>query len=447
MRTAIALAGVFGLASLAPAAPVRDVLDIPQPAAGSADANTTSFDAGGVKVILRQPQTAGIVVANLYLLGGTRQVTAETAGIEMLLLDASEQGTQNYPREVLRRKMSRLGGSIVVEPGHDWTMIGIRTSSDRFDSTWAIFADRVMRPTLAERDVELVRHRILAALAQRRDDPDALARYLADSIAFAGHPYAISPAGTEQSIGSLTIADLSRYHREQVVTSRMLLVVVGDIERAHLESLVQNTIGRLPRGDYQWTPPQPVPRTGPAVVLEQRGLPTNYILGYFPGPLANDRDAVALRIATSALTGRMFAEIRTRRNLTYDVHAPYLERAATSAGLYVSTVSPTTTLQLMRDAVRELKQEQLDPLGLRRMEAQYITDYFLDNETQAAQANFLARAEIFRGDWRLAERFVDELRSVTPVHVQQVARRYMRDIRFAYVGDTTLVDQRLFLTF
>lgn len=442
LLVALAPAAIF----VVPAATsLNDQTDV-VPAAGEsapAQATTTSFDAGGVKVIHRRSDMAGVVAANLYLLGGTRQVTPETAGIELLLLDASEHGTRSYPREALRRKMSRLGGSIVVEPATDWTMIGLRTTTDRFDSTWAILAERVMFPTLPEREVELVRHRLLAALAQRRDNPDALAHYLADSIAFAGHPYGLPVSGTERSVTSLTVADLRRYHETQTVSSRMLLVVVGDVDRDHLEALVRRTLGTLPRGDYRWTLPPRLPRAAPAVVMEHRRLPTNYILGYFPGPLANERDAVVLRIATTALTGRMFAEIRTRRNLTYDVHSPYLERAATAAGLYVSTVSPSEVLRLMQAAVRELKMEMLDPNGLKRMEAHYITDYFLDNETHAAQANFLARAEIYRGDWRAAERFVDELRTVTPEQVQRAARQYIRDIRFAYVGDTTQVDRRL----
>jgi zinc protease len=414
---------------------------------GAPEAATTSFDAGGVKVILRKSGVGGVVAANLYLLGGTRQVTHENAGIEPFLLDASEHGTRSYPRDVLRRKISRLGSGIVIEPAHDWTMIGLRTTTDRFDSTWAILAERVMYPTLPEREVEMARQRLLSALAQRRDDPDALAKYLADSIAFAGHPYGVPVSGTERSIASLTLDDLRRFHQENTMTSRMLLVVVGDIEREHLEALVSRTLGTLPRGDYRWTMPPPAPRSGAAVITEHRRLPTNYILGYFPGPLANERDAVVLRILTTALTGRMFAEIRTRQNLTYDVHSPYLERAATAGGLYVSTAHPDRTLRLMQQAVRELKQEMLDPVGLRRMEAHYITDYFLENETSAAQANFLARAEIYRGDWRAGERFVDELRTVTAEQVQRAARRYVRDIRFAYVGDTTQLNTRLLSSF
>jgi zinc protease len=396
---------------------------------------TTSFDVSGVHVILRQNNANNVVAANLYLLGGARQVTAANAGIEPILLEVSERGTQRYPKSALRQAMSRLGSEIVVAPSADWTMFGIRSSAEVFDSTWAIFADRVMRPTLAKTEINVVKAQYLSGIRQRRDDPDALADYLADSITYAGHPYSVSVVGNEKSIPAIDSAALREYQQTQFVTSRMLLVVVGNVDRAHIERLVSQSLGRLPRGSYTWTAPPRVPESNTALVIERRQLPTNYILGYYSGPLAKGEDYQALRVATSVLTGRMFAEIRTRQNLTYDVHAPFVDRAATVGGLYVSTVSPDTTLKLMRAAVVDLQQGMLDPVGLKQLEEQFITEYFLDNETNAAQADFLARSQLYEGDYREADRFVDELKSISPEDVQRVARRYMKGFRFAYVGD------------
>ena len=396
---------------------------------------TTSFDVSGVHVVLRQNDANNVVAANLYLLGGARQVGEANAGIEPILLDVSERGTQRYPKNALRRAMSMLGSEIVVAPSADWTMFGIRSSTEVFDSTWAIFADRVMHPSLAKAEVNVVKAQYLSGINQRRDDPDALVDYLADSITYVGHPYAVSVVGNEKSIPAIDSASLRDYQQKQFVTSRMLLVVVGNVDRAHIERLVSQSIGKLPRGTYAWTPPPRVPDASTAVVIERRQLPTNYILGYYSGPLANGADYQALRVATSVLTGRMFAEIRTRQNLTYDVHAPFVDRAATTGGLYVSTVSPDTTLKLMRAAVADLQSGMLDPIGLKQLEEQFITEYFLDNETNAAQADFLARSQLYEGDYREADRFVDELKSVTPEAVQRVARKYMKGFRFAYVGD------------
>ncbi len=403
---------------------------------------TTSFDVAGVHVILRQNNANNVVAANLYLLGGSRQVTEANAGIEPVLLEVSDRGTRRYPKNALRRAMSRLGSEIAVAPTADWTMFGIRSSTEVFDSTWAIFADRVMHPTLAKSEISLVKAQYLSGIRQRRDDPEALADYLADSITFVGHPYSVSVVGNEKSIQALDSVSLREYHRNQFVKSRMLLVVVGNIDRAHIERLVSQTIGQLPRGNYKWAIPPRIPELQTALVIERRQLPTNYILGYYSGPLANGRDYQALRVATSVLTGRMFAEIRSRQSLTYDVHAPFVDRAATAGGLFVSTVSPDTTLKLMRAAIVDLQQGTLDPAGLKQLEEQFITEYFLDNETNAAQADFLARAQLYAGDYREAERFVDTLKSVTPEDIQRVARKYMKGFRFAYVGDPSKLNPR-----
>ena len=408
---------------------------------------TNSFDVSGIQVILRQSTANNVVAANFYLLGGTRQVTTATAGIEPLLLEVSDRGTTKYPRAVLRRKMSALGSEIDTEPSDDWTMFGIRATTEVLDSTWAIFASRLMEPTLDPADVALIKSQFLSGIHQRRDDPDALAEFLADSIAFSGHPYGIPRTGTEASISSLDAAALKAYHDSQIVKSRMLLVVVGNVDRAHVERLVQNTLAKLPAGNYKWTPPARIPERPAAVVVESRVLPTNYLVGYYSGPLANSDDYQALRIATSVLTGRLFAQIRTRENLTYDVHAPFLDRAASAGGLYVSTASPDTTLKLMRAAVTELQEGLLDREGLVRLEQQFLTEYFLDNETNDAQADFLARSQLYRGDYREADRFVEELRNVTPEAVRRVAQKYMKGIRFAYVGDPSKLQKDLISRF
>lgn len=455
----LALAVVTGAIALAPLSPARALGGPPQYEVGqiasgvrhrsdaertmsvpAADTNTTSYEVGGVRVIQRRVTANDVVAANLYLLGGTRQISAATAGIEPFLLESSERGTTRYPRETLRARMARLGSGIVVEPADDWTMVGLRSTTDGFDSTFTILADRIMAPTLDPAEVELVRTQYLSAVRQRRDSPDALVEYLVDSVAFAGHPYGLPPTGTEQSIAALTIPQLRAYQREQMVTSRMLLVVVGNVERPRIERLVNLTLARLPRGSYRWTPPPPLPSHAGTVFTVQRPLPTNYILGYFNGPPATSPDYQALRITTAALGGRLFAEIRSRRNLTYAVNAPFVERAIAAGGLYVTTVSPDTTIALMRREVERLKTETVDPDGLEQLVAQFITEYFLNNETNSDQATFLARAQLYRGDYRTADSFVDELRRVTPQDIQRVARRYMTNVSFVFLGDPTKVN-------
>ncbi len=411
------------------------------------DTLTSKFEVAGIPVILRRVSANNVVAANLYLLGGTRQLTATNQGIEALLLEASERGTAKYPRDVLRAKMARLGSAIGVGANADWTTISLRATTTGLDSTWSILADRVMAPRLDPAEVELVREQFVTATRQRKDSPDALLDYLADSIAFSGHPYALEPTGTEQSLPSITTADLKAYHASQFVTSRMMLVVVGNVSRTRVEKLVRETLGRMPKGNYAWTLPDPPAELPSAYVLEKRTLPTNYLQGYFHGPKATSKDYPALRLACAVLSGRLFAEVRGRRNLTYSVNAPFVERAFSLGGLYVTTTQPDEVLNIMQEQITSLREGTITNDGLERLVQQFIVTYFLDNETNADQANMLARAELYQGDFRLAAQFVEELRAVTPEQIQQAARTYMGKVRWAYVGDPSKVTPARMLRF
>jgi zinc protease len=206
---------------------------------------------------------------------------------------------------------------------------------------------------------------------------------------------------------------------------------------------VKSTLATLPRGTYKWTSPPALPAGSRATAFDSRPLPTNYLLGYVPGPAATSADYPALRIATAVLSGRLFTEVRSRRNLSYAVESPFLERAYAVGGLYVTTVDPNAVLRIMRDELTGLQNEQVEAAGLKRLEQQFITEYYLKNETNADQANVLARAELYQGDYRAADRFMDDLRRVTPADVERVAKKYLTNFRFAFVGDTTKVDRSL----
>jgi zinc protease len=411
------------------------------PTGPAVDTTTSRFVVAGIPVILRRLMSANVVTADVYLLGGTRQTTDLTAGIEPFLLDVSEQGTRHFPKATLRHVMATLGTTIAIDPTQDWTSIGVRATPATFDSTWDVLADRLMFPLIDTTEVELLRQQYASAVRQRRDSPDAILEYLADSVTYPHHPYGRAVSGTERSIAAITVKDLKQYEATEMVRSRMLIVVVGNIDRARVERLITRTLAKLPVGTYTWTLPSPAAPHPGALATDPRQLPTNYILGQFQGPPATSPDYQALRVALAVLSGRLFAVIRDERNLSYAVNAPFVERAIGEGGLYVTTVAPDSVLTIMHSEVHQLQTNIVDPNALERLVQQFITEYFLDNETNADQANFLARAELYRGDYRTAQgdRFVAELRHVSPLDIQRVARQYMRDISFAYVGDTTKI--------
>jgi zinc protease len=113
----------------------------------------------------------------------------------------------------------------------------------------------------------------------------------------------------------------------------------------------------------------------------------------------------------------------------------------------VTTTQPDEVLTIMLQQIKALQDGIITQEGLEQLVQQFIVTYFLDNETNADQANMLARAELYQGDFRRATRFVQELRAVKPEDIQRAARTYMNRVRWAYVGDPAKVTPARLLRF
>jgi zinc protease len=216
------------------------------------DTSTTDFMVDHVHVILRRSSANDVIAANVYLLGGTRQLTPATAGVEALMLAASEEGTRQFPKATLRAVTAATGATINIGTSVDWTTFGLLTLRQTFDSSWAVFADRLVAPRLDSSEVERIRGQMLTGARESDLDPDAAVRSAAESLLYADHPYRLDPGGTAASLSGLTVGDVRAYHATQVVQTRMLVVVVGNIDRSTLERAVKGRLATLPVGTYRW---------------------------------------------------------------------------------------------------------------------------------------------------------------------------------------------------
>jgi zinc protease len=410
----------------------------------SVDSLTTSYEVNGLRVIQRPTYGNEIVAVRLYLLGGSRQLTPATAGIEVLALEAAAWGTRRYPGGRSDIAVRRTGSRMWIAADVDWTLFGFTGLDDQFDSTWTAFADRVVAPKLDSAAVASASTRLRIAIRRRQETPDAWIHEIADSVMYVGHPYGIDPEGTVASMETLTAADVRRYVAEQFVTSRMVLVIVGTIPRERVERAVAASLGTLPRGSYTWTPPPPLPEHPKSTItVVDHPLNTNYLLGYFAGPPVTSSDYAAFHAATELLGGRLNLAVRERRSLSYATEAPFYDRAIALGGVYASSIAPSLVVPVMKEQIRLCQYEQSDLGELRDFLDQFITDYYASHETNGEQAAQLARAQIYHGDYRLADAEFDAFRGVSVGDIRAAAQKYMRHLQFVYLGNAKQFDASL----
>jgi predicted Zn-dependent peptidase len=404
----------------------------------------SEFEVNGLKVLVKRRSNSPTVAVGLFLRGGSRNLTAENTGIESLMLGAATEASAKFPREALRRELARTGTQIGSGSNYDFSSLSLASTRAAFDSSWAVFTDVALNPSFAAEDVERVRQQILTGLREKTTDADSYLTELSERAAYAGQPYANNPSGTLETIARFKSEDLKRYHKDAMQTSRLLLVVVGDIDAAEIRSKIAATFGALPRGNYQEKSLTGLAFTTPTVEISARSLPTNYIQGVFGAPSLADPDYYPLQVATTILRDRVFEEVRVRRNLSYAPNAFLNTRGVNIGGIYVSAVDANQATGVMLDEIRKMQDERVDDSDISGVVGQYLTTYYIGQETNVAQATNLATYELIGGGWRNSLSFLDKIRAVKPEDVQRVSRKYMRNLRFVVLGNPGSVDKRIF---
>ncbi|HYR76034.1 MAG TPA: pitrilysin family protein [Pyrinomonadaceae bacterium] len=405
----------------------------------------TEFEVNGLKVLIKRREGSQTVAAGLFIRGGVENVTASNAGVEAFMLNVASEASANFPRERMRKELSRMGTVIGDSASYDYSALSLAATRANFDRSWEIFTDLALRPSFTKEDVALVQARIVASLRDDTDEPDSYLQRLQERVAYVGHPYLNRPEGTAENISRLTAEDLRAYHQRIMQTSRLLLVIVGDLDPAMLKARIAASFGKLPRGDYKAQLPPQLSFTASTVEVTARELPTNYIQGLFTAPPLTSPDIYPMRVASSLLRDRVFEEVRVKRNLSYAPDAFLRGQSANTGGLYVTAVDANQAVRVMLNEIARLQREPIGPDDINAVIAQFLTTYYISQETNAAQTSELAQYELIGGGWRNALMFLEKLRAVTPADVQRVSQKYMRNIRFVVLGNPQQIDKNVFI--
>jgi len=405
----------------------------------------SEFDVNGLKVLVKRREGSQTVAVQLYIRGGVENVTATNAGVEAFMLNVASEASLSYPRDRMRKELARMGTVIGESVNYDYSALAMAATRANFDKSFDIFADVAMNPAFTKEDVDLVKTRLIASLSGETDEPDPYLQRLQEKVAYAGHPYLNRPEGTAETISRLTAEDLRAYHKGIMQTSRLLLVIVGDLDPAQLKPRIAATFGKLPRGEYK-TPVLPqLAFNASSVEVTSRELPTNYIQGLFTAPPIISPDIYPMYVASSLLRDRVFEEVRVKRNLSYAPDAFLRTQAANIGGIYVTAVDANQAVRVMLNEITRLQREPVSKDDITAVIAQFLTTYYIGQETNAAQAASMAQYELIGGGWRNSLQFLEKLRAVAPADVQRVSQKYMRNIRFVVLGNPSQIDKSAFM--
>ena len=404
-----------------------------------------SFTVNGLKVIFKQNTSNDIISSNLYFKGGVTNLTEDKAGLEALTLVASTKASNNYPKDNLNAALESMNTVINTNSNFDFSRISMLCVKQNFAKSWEIFSDIVVNPSFTEEDLVLEREKMINNVKQVYDNPDAYLRKLVINEFYVDHPYSIEVNGTENTLSSFTTRDLREYHSELMNTSRLLLVVVGNTTKSELESMIKNSFGSLSTGNYTVSVPTGIENSEPTIKIVKRELPTNYIQGTYSAPARGTKEGYTMLIANSILRDRVWEEVRTKRSLSYAPSTRYVNNFSNYAAIYVTAVDPDTTIEVMINELQKLKDELIPKKDLSNKIRQFLTFYYLGEETNQSQANSLAFYELAGIGYEERANFIKHVNKVSSADIQNAAQKYMKNLQFVLIGNPETLDVNTYM--
>jgi zinc protease len=244
--------------------------------------------------------------------------------------------------------------------------------------------------------------------------------------------YGLDTLGTEESISSLTAADLKAHHQKFAVPNNCVLAIYGDVKASEVKAAVEKAFAGWKKGENVHSPQSTVHSPKSNRVEEARDKKQAVMVVGFPGTTLDAADRYALEMiqeACSDLGSRLFMRVREQMGLAYYVGAQHFPGIAPGYfAFYVGTMPEKVELvekELLHEA-ELLRTEGLTEAELKRAKAKIIGQKKIARQDLGHLASATALDELYG----LGFKHIDEedalYEAVTLEQVKAAAIKYLR---------------------
>ena len=343
----------------------------------------------GAQAYLVQTKALPMVDIEVSIDAGDRYDPAGKSGVADMvagLMNYGARGDKGPLTEAqIADEIADLGANIGLSVGGERAILRIRSLSrkDLRDRAVQLAAAMLSAPTYDPKIIEREKQRTITSLREAETKPEFVLERRFKKSVYGNYPLANSP--TVQSVGAVNASDLRQFHKQFYRGDRMIVSIVGDVDRAQAAEIVQTLLKQIPQSG-QPIAKLPDLQRSPIETLAQREIQIPFdsqqahIAMGMTAVARNSPDYFPLLVGNYILGGggfvsRLMSEVREKRGLAYSVFsyfAPGKENGIFQAGLQTKNDQATLALDVMSTTI-----------------AQFIADGPTPSELEAAKSNLI----------------------------------------------------------
>ncbi|WP_068319649.1 M16 family metallopeptidase [Polynucleobacter yangtzensis] len=343
----------------------------------------------GAQAYLVQTKALPMVDIEVSIDAGDRYDPSGKSGVADMvagLMNYGARGDKGLLTEAqIADEIADLGANIGLSVGGERAILRIRSLSrkDLRDRAVQLAAAMLSAPSYDPKIVEREKQRTITSLREAETKPEFVLERRFKKSVYGNYPLADSPS--VQSVGSVNVNDLKQFHKQFYRGDRMIVSIVGDVDRSQAAEIVQTLLKQIPQSG-QPIAKLPDLQRSPVETLAQREIQIPFdsqqahIAMGMTAVARNNPDYFPLLVGNYILGGggfvsRLMSEVREKRGLAYSVFsyfAPGKENGIFQAGLQTKNDQAALALDVMSTTI-----------------AQFIADGPTPSELEAAKLNLI----------------------------------------------------------
>ncbi|HET7689887.1 MAG TPA: pitrilysin family protein [Nocardioidaceae bacterium] len=393
---------------------------------------------GGLRVVTEAMAGARSASIGVWVGVGSRDETPHQSGASHFLEHLLFKGTPTRSAMDISVALDEVGGEFNAFTAREYTCYHARVLDEDLPLAVEVLGDLVTSSLIEAADVEAEREVILDEIAMHDDDPEDVVSNLFAAAAYGDSALGRPIAGREETISSLTRAQILRYYRTRYRAENIVVAVAGSVDHAAVVRQVRTAFagnGFLADPMVRPAPPRRSPRfkkAAPGAVVAERPFEqVNLVLGFNAFHRTDER-RYALGILNAVLGGgpssRLFQEVREQRGLAYSVYsfASHFTDAGTfCVGVGCLPSKQQEVLDVVRTELKRLADEGITADELHRGKGQLRRALVLSMEDSSSRMSRIAKAELLYDELPGLDEVVRRIDAVTLDDVHRIAQQIL----------------------
>ena len=411
----------------------------------------------GMGVLVVRHHELPIVAFDMVFKMGAAGDPAGQGGLASLTADLLDEGTRTRSALDISDQLSSIGASLGVGAGWDSTTANLLTLKRHLDRALDIYADVILNPTFAEKELQRLRDARLASFRQRRDDPNQIANIVYTSLLYGDkHPYGHPLTGDEASVRGLTAADARKFYESFYRPNNATLIVVGDTTADEVVPKLERAFGKWEKGHIPAVDvtTSPVRRERPQLyIVDRPGSAQSVIqVGHVGVPRSNP-DYFPLLVMNTLLggqfTSRINLNLREDKGYTYGARSSFDWRRGAGPFTASAPVFTNVTKESLVELLKELRgvrgEVPVTAAELEYAKQAIIRGFPRTFETPGQIADRLETVVTYDLPETYFNAYIERVQDVTLEDINRVANQHLRPGQLAVVivGDRRQIEQAL----